>query len=345
MSAPPSRGPTRARVHAIDDEARIVGAVIGIVTNITDPDGQGRIKVRFPWLHDDVQSHWARLAQPYAGPGRGTFILPEVGDEVACVFLGGDPNHCCVLGGLWNGQDDVPPPGNPDGKNNHKIWRTRNSHQLIFEDTDGGEKITLIDGVNERHLVIDVAADTITLTASPGDITFSAPKESIGIECTTLEIDVKANSSWDVGTNLSDSSKDRKETITGPDSISAQQTWSFSGPSTGISATTTSVSAQQTSVSVGGSLSMTNSQGRSIKSETVQRESAAETSTVGQLKVEAKQVVGLVANGPITVTEGSILLNAPDVRLVGPVVTVLGGMINFEAGTALNAKASLVTLC
>lgn len=345
MSAPPSRGPEGTRSHASDDEMRLVGAMVGIVTNITDPKGQGRIMVRFPWLDDEVQSHWARLAQPYAGNGRGTFILPEMGDEVACVFVGGDPAHCCVLGGLWNGTDVVPPPGNPDGQNNHKIWRTRNSHQVIFDDTEGAEKITLIDGKNERHLVIDVAADTITLTAQPGDITFSAPKESITIECVDLEIDVKGNSSWDVGTNLSDSSKDRTETITGPDSVSAKTSWSVNGPSTSVSATSSSVSAKQSSVSVGGSLTMTNSQGRSIKSETVQRESAPETATVGQMKVEAKGTVAMVVNGPITVNSGSQMYTATDARFVGPMVTVLGGMANFEAGTALNAKAGLVTLC
>ncbi len=70
----------------------IHGVVVGIVTNIVDPKSWGRIKVRYPWCHDDVESNWARIAQPYAGKGRGTFWLPEVGDEVCVAFDGGDLN-------------------------------------------------------------------------------------------------------------------------------------------------------------------------------------------------------------------------------------------------------------
>ena len=80
------------------------GAVVGIVTNIVDPLSWGRIKVRFPWLHDDVESNWARIAQPYAGNGRGTFWLPEIGDEVCvggqCVRPDGtcDTDYHCRIG-------------------------------------------------------------------------------------------------------------------------------------------------------------------------------------------------------------------------------------------------------
>jgi phage baseplate assembly protein gpV len=208
-----------------DFRDRPAGAVIGLVTNNTDPQGMGRVKVRFPWLHDTEESHWARIAQPYAGPGRGTFWLPEVGDEVVVIFDRGDPNHPYVLGGVWNGEDDVPPPGNPDGEDNHKIWRTRSGHQIIFEDTDGSEKITLIDGVSERHLVIDVAADSITLTASPGDITFEAPQNTLTVACKDLQIDAKGSSTWTVGNDFTDTCDVRQETIKAADSIDVETTW------------------------------------------------------------------------------------------------------------------------
>ena len=41
---------------------RVYGVVIGIVTNNDDPDGLGRVKVRFPWLSDTDESWWARIA-------------------------------------------------------------------------------------------------------------------------------------------------------------------------------------------------------------------------------------------------------------------------------------------
>ena len=42
------------------------GVVIGIVTDLRDPEDLGRIKVKFPWLSDDYGSDWARVTQPGA---------------------------------------------------------------------------------------------------------------------------------------------------------------------------------------------------------------------------------------------------------------------------------------
>ncbi len=61
---------------------RIYGLVIGIVTDNNDPDNIGRVKVKFPWLGDDVESWWARIAAPGAGPDYGIVWVPQVNDEV-----------------------------------------------------------------------------------------------------------------------------------------------------------------------------------------------------------------------------------------------------------------------
>ena len=61
---------------------KVYGMVIGIVTNNRDPNNWGRVKVKFPWLADGVESNWARMVSPMAGGDRGLFILPEVDDEV-----------------------------------------------------------------------------------------------------------------------------------------------------------------------------------------------------------------------------------------------------------------------
>ena len=36
------------------------GIVIGVVTDLEDPEGLGRVKVRYP-QKEDQDSHWARL--------------------------------------------------------------------------------------------------------------------------------------------------------------------------------------------------------------------------------------------------------------------------------------------
>lgn len=132
--------------------------VVGIVTNNKDPQGQGRVKVRFPWLADQVESQWARVASPMAGKGRGMFFLPEVDDEVLLAFEQGDMNHPYVLGALWNGLDK-PPEANTNGKNNIRKITSRSGHEIIFDDDDTTkrEKLEIHTKAGHRILLDDSA--------------------------------------------------------------------------------------------------------------------------------------------------------------------------------------------
>jgi uncharacterized protein involved in type VI secretion and phage assembly len=78
-------------------------AVVGVVAETQDPDGLGRVRVRYPALGDDAEGWWARIASPAAGQGRGLLMMPVVGDEVVLAFEQGDPRRPYVLGSVWNG--------------------------------------------------------------------------------------------------------------------------------------------------------------------------------------------------------------------------------------------------
>src|SRR3954463_14197761 len=93
--------------------------VIGVVTSLDDPDGIGRVKVKYPHLEDE-QSYWARLVSPMAGKGRGLFMRPEVDDEVAVGWEYNDPRRAYILGAVWS-KTDTPPPD--DGKKTENNWR------------------------------------------------------------------------------------------------------------------------------------------------------------------------------------------------------------------------------
>jgi uncharacterized protein involved in type VI secretion and phage assembly len=83
--------------------------VIGVVTNVNDPDALGRVKLKFPALPQDngkeVESDWARIATLAASNKRGVLMLPELGDEVVVGFENGDPRRPFVLGAVFNGRD------------------------------------------------------------------------------------------------------------------------------------------------------------------------------------------------------------------------------------------------
>jgi phage protein D len=78
---------------------------VGLVTQNDDPDGLGRVRVKYPELGDETEGWWARIAAPGAGPDRGLMMTPLVGDEVLLAFEHGDVRKPYVLGALWNGKD------------------------------------------------------------------------------------------------------------------------------------------------------------------------------------------------------------------------------------------------
>lgn len=163
-------------------DGRVRGLVLGVVTDNKDPDGLARVRVRLTWQGDGSVSYWARSAMPMAGKNRGTFFLPDIGDEVLLGAEDGDPSHLYVLGMLWNGKE-TPPETNSDGKNTKRFIRTRSGHELMFVDDESaplaelklkdGKKLTLdkdgirvTDGTNKIVIETNSAAITIESTAS-----------------------------------------------------------------------------------------------------------------------------------------------------------------------------------
>ena len=176
----------------------IYGVVIGIVTNNEDPDGLGRIKVKFPWLSDEDESNWARVATLMAGNERGLYFLPEVDDEVLVAFEHGVVDFPFVVGSLWNGKDK-PPEENSGGANNLRTIKSRSGHIIRLDDTDGSEKIEIIDKSESNSIVIDTSSNAITIMAA-GDITFESSDGNVIIKGQSVEIeatgsDVKATAS------------------------------------------------------------------------------------------------------------------------------------------------------
>lgn len=144
----------------------IRGVSVGIVTDNEDPEGLGRVKLQYPWRDAADESHWARIATAMAGEDRGTYFLPEVGDEVLVAFEDGDIHHPYVLGALWNGQD-VPPEDNADGNNDRRMVRSRSGHELVFDDASEGT-VTLTTSGGHELVLDDSSSGGIRLTTSGG---------------------------------------------------------------------------------------------------------------------------------------------------------------------------------
>ena len=164
---------------------RVYGAVVGVVTSIDDPNKLGRVKVRFPWLKDDIESTWARIVSFMAGPQRGSVFRPEVGDEVLLVFEHGDMRFPYVIGGLWNGLDAMPPQRGADADNNIRLIKSRSGHMILFDDTAGSEKITVID--KNGHM-IELSSDGVVIKSDAIKIGSAQASESLVLGDALLQL-------------------------------------------------------------------------------------------------------------------------------------------------------------
>jgi uncharacterized protein involved in type VI secretion and phage assembly len=115
--------------------------MVGIVSNNNDPDGLGRVRVKFPTLTEQHESNWARVVAIGAGPSRGFDCLPEINDEVLVAFEHGDIHRPYILGGVWNGKDkpsEQVTESVAGGKVRLRTIRTRLGHKLQFVEEDKG---------------------------------------------------------------------------------------------------------------------------------------------------------------------------------------------------------------
>lgn len=155
------------------------GLAIGIVTNNKDPDGLGRVKVKFPWLSEEDESNWARVTVLGGGAGRGFMSLPEVNDEVLVGFQQGDINTPFVIGGLWNGKDKPPlktdvalTGSNQSAKVVQRAFYSRTGHRVVLDDTDNKGGI-IIEDSKGNQIVLNIEKDTLVIKTQ-GDMTFES---------------------------------------------------------------------------------------------------------------------------------------------------------------------------
>jgi uncharacterized protein involved in type VI secretion and phage assembly len=205
---------------------RINGVVIGIVVDIEHPDGEYRIKVKFPWIRsadagddEDFLSSWARISTAMAGPGRGFYCLPEPDDEVLVMFEHGDVRRPIVIGSLWNGvdlppvEDEAPevstdPMGvdlgidkacvdtaNKDAKNRARFFYSRSGHLLLFDDAEEQKDEKIVIKTKRGHTIVlndKDGSENIAIYDSTGEeyLYIDEANKKITIETKDGDIDI-----------------------------------------------------------------------------------------------------------------------------------------------------------
>jgi uncharacterized protein involved in type VI secretion and phage assembly len=184
---------------AAPPERRIYGLAIGQVLDNVDTTGGARVQLSLPWLPGFEP--WARVAVPLAGDDRGTFMIPQVDDEVLVGFEHGDVRQPYVVGSLWNGQDRPPATG-PTDPSSKIVVRTRGGHEIELDDT--AQSVTITTATDQTvtlepgKIELATANETATLTLDTagkitleGSVSLTLKAPTVSIEGTT--VDVKAD--------------------------------------------------------------------------------------------------------------------------------------------------------
>ena len=157
---------------------RVNGVVLGEVLDIEDPEGQGRVKLGFVTRPGAAESQWAPILRPLASNGFGLWFQPELGDMVLVGFEDGCIERPYVLGAIFTG-DNAP----PDAEAAQRVIRSRSGHQIMLDDTDGSEAVTITDAsdnvitMDSSGISIESAAD---ITIKGVNVTIEAQAQLTG---------------------------------------------------------------------------------------------------------------------------------------------------------------------
>lgn len=205
------------------DAPSLAGVCPAVVTNINDPDKLGRVKVKLLNLDlPDYETDFIRVMTPMSGAGWGMLFFPNVGDEVLVAFCGGDISRAYVLGSLWN--KNFKTPAEIKENNPIRMIQTKAGHKLVFDDSDGKEKITL-QTKNELLIKLDDEKNYITLQdkggknlikvdSANGTITIQADKK-VNISAGSTKIIMESGGSLSVSSDSSAKIKSSKITVSG----------------------------------------------------------------------------------------------------------------------------------
>jgi phage baseplate assembly protein gpV len=151
-------------------------AALGIVTQVDDPEGYGRVRVKLP-TYRDIETDWMGVVTPGAGLGKGLLALPDVQDTVLVLLPSGDPANGVVLGGLY-------------GSMTREEWDwgvDANAVKRYTLRTPGGQRIRLDDSKDSLRLensdgsYIEMTPEKVMLH-SQRDLQIEAPGRNLVIK-------------------------------------------------------------------------------------------------------------------------------------------------------------------
>ncbi len=132
-------------ISSMQYNSPVADSVRATVIKNTDPKGQGRVRVEFPFAQNRANETWIRVMTQDAGvssegtENRGMVCIPEIGDQVMIGFEFGDPNRPYVMGSMFHGKNTKSQGG---GDGNHiKTFTDKSGSYYKFNSKEGSVEI------------------------------------------------------------------------------------------------------------------------------------------------------------------------------------------------------------
>ncbi len=184
------------------DNQKVPGFVQGIVVENNNADFKGMVKVEFTvWETGKNMCEWVRLLSPYAGKDYGTYLVPEIDEMVLVGFIGGSLKRPFLLGSLYPSGASVVSE-NFDQKNLKKHLKTKGGMDLLIQEEDGKQSITLttpkgnviaVDDSTESCKISDKdGKNMLSMDYKNGKITIQSEK-NISLKAGSAELTMDGN--------------------------------------------------------------------------------------------------------------------------------------------------------
>lgn len=137
------------------DNQLVPGFVQGIVVENNNAEFKGMVKVEFTvWETGKNMCEWVKLLSPYTGKDYGMYCVPEIDEIVLVGFIGGSLKRPFLLGSLYPSGAAVVNE-NFDKKNLIKHLKTKGGMDILINEEEGKQKITLTTPKGSKILVDD----------------------------------------------------------------------------------------------------------------------------------------------------------------------------------------------